>query len=228
MQFSPDGVLLATADRSGGLFVWEADTAREYLSLRGHNGAVCDVSWRLDSNVLASAGEDTTVKLWEMNDGNAIKSWGAHGGGVFCVALHARRADRLGRPRQHRQVVERRRRGDQDVSRLPRGGPAVLLHARRQARRRRRLARQHQGLGCRPRPRTCLSLAANPPTLAMQVEASKADLAAKQAAATAAANELAAAVKVAADKDAALKAATDKHTAAVPRAPRPKPIAWPA
>ena len=38
VEFSPDGVLLATADRSGGLFVWEADTAREYLSLRGHNG----------------------------------------------------------------------------------------------------------------------------------------------------------------------------------------------
>ena len=69
VEFSPDGVLLATADRSGGLFVWEAETAREYLNLRGHNGGVCDVSWRLDSNVLASAGEDATVKLWEMNDG---------------------------------------------------------------------------------------------------------------------------------------------------------------
>ncbi len=30
VRFSPDGVLLATADRSNGLFVWEADTAREY------------------------------------------------------------------------------------------------------------------------------------------------------------------------------------------------------
>ena len=40
-EFSPDGVLLATADRSGGLFVWEAETAREYQNLprpqrRGH------------------------------------------------------------------------------------------------------------------------------------------------------------------------------------------------
>ena len=27
LQFSPDGVLLASCDRSGGVFVWEADTA---------------------------------------------------------------------------------------------------------------------------------------------------------------------------------------------------------
>ena len=87
VEFSPDGVLLATADRSGGLFVWEAATAREYLSLRGHNGAVFDVAWRPDSNVLASAGEDATVRLWEMNDGNQIKTWNAHGGGTFNVRL---------------------------------------------------------------------------------------------------------------------------------------------
>ena len=29
IEFSPDGALLATADRSAGLFVWEAETARE-------------------------------------------------------------------------------------------------------------------------------------------------------------------------------------------------------
>ena len=55
VEFSPDGVLLATADRSGGMFVWEADTAREYQNLAGHKGAVTDVTWRIDSNILASA-----------------------------------------------------------------------------------------------------------------------------------------------------------------------------
>src|SRR5207244_11339528 len=44
-----------------------------------------DVSWRLDSNVGASSSEDGSVKLWEMENGNAIKSWGAHGGGVASV-----------------------------------------------------------------------------------------------------------------------------------------------
>jgi hypothetical protein len=85
VEYSPDGVLLATGDRNGGLFVWEAFTGREYFSLRGHTAMITDLSWRDDSNVLASASEDTTVKLWEMENGGAIKSWGAHGGGAESV-----------------------------------------------------------------------------------------------------------------------------------------------
>lgn len=85
LEYSPDGVLLATADRNGGMFVWESGTAREYLDLKGHSAAITDVSWRLDSNVLASSSEDGTVRLWEMNGGKQIKSWGAHGGGTLSV-----------------------------------------------------------------------------------------------------------------------------------------------
>src|SRR5205823_1721778 len=40
--------------------------------------------WRADSNVLASASEDGTIRLWEMENGNAIKNW-AHGGPVEAV-----------------------------------------------------------------------------------------------------------------------------------------------
>lgn len=85
VEFSPDGVLLATSDRNGGLFVWEAETAREYQNLAGHKGGVTDVSWRPDSNVLASASEDGTIKLWEMEGGKEIKNIPAHGGGVTGV-----------------------------------------------------------------------------------------------------------------------------------------------
>ncbi len=31
IEFSPDGVLLASGDRNGGLVVWEAPTGREFL-----------------------------------------------------------------------------------------------------------------------------------------------------------------------------------------------------
>lgn len=85
VEFSPDGVLLATSDRNGSLFVWEAETAREYQNLAGHKGGVTDISWRPDSNVLASASEDGTVKLWEMEGGKEIKNVAAHGGGVTAV-----------------------------------------------------------------------------------------------------------------------------------------------
>jgi hypothetical protein len=82
LEYSPDGVLLASGDRNGGLFVWEAFTAREYFALRGHTAAITEVSWRPDGNVCASASEDGTVRLWEMENGGAVKAWGAHGGAL--------------------------------------------------------------------------------------------------------------------------------------------------
>ncbi len=100
VEFSPDGVLLATADRSGGLFVWESDTAREYQNLQGHKGPITDVAWRLDSNLLASASEDGTIKLWEMENGTQVKNWNAHPGGAASVRFaHDGRLVSTGRDR---------------------------------------------------------------------------------------------------------------------------------
>lgn len=85
LEFSPDGVLLASADRNGGVFIWEANTAREYFSLRGPTASVSEVSWRPDSNVVAVSSEDATIRLFEMENGNQIRNWGAHGGGSLGV-----------------------------------------------------------------------------------------------------------------------------------------------
>lgn len=87
VAYSPDGVLLASCDRSAGLLVWEAETGREYLNLTDHKDAINALAWRDDSNVLASASDDGTVKLWEMLNGKAIRSINAHGGGVVDVAF---------------------------------------------------------------------------------------------------------------------------------------------
>ena len=118
IEFSPDGVLLATGDRSGGLFVWEAETAREYLSLRGHTAGINDVSWRIDSNLLASASDDTTVKLWEMNDGNAVKNWGRTCRRRACRQLCDEWQYRHRRQRQDREALEWRRRRNSHLSRV--------------------------------------------------------------------------------------------------------------
>ncbi len=85
VAFSPDGVLVASGDRSGGLVVWEAATGRQFLDLIDHKGAINSLSWRDDSNVLASASDDGTVKLWDMVQGKAIKSINVNGGAVTAV-----------------------------------------------------------------------------------------------------------------------------------------------
>jgi len=85
LEFSPDGKFLATADRSGGLFLWDAETGRERGDLRGHTEQITAVSWRGDSAVLASTSEDDTVRLWQTSDGAQIKSWSAHAPGSNSV-----------------------------------------------------------------------------------------------------------------------------------------------
>ena len=46
---------------------------------------VTGLSWRDDANVLASCSEDGSVRLWEMENGKQIKSWGAQPGGALSV-----------------------------------------------------------------------------------------------------------------------------------------------
>ena len=85
VAFSPNGQMLATADRNGGISLWDPDNAQELFTLAGHKSAVTALSWRGDSKLLASSSEDGTVKLWEMQEGKQFKSWSAHGPGVLCV-----------------------------------------------------------------------------------------------------------------------------------------------
>ena len=85
MTYSPDGVLLATADRSGGVFVWEALSGRDYMTIEAHPAAVTGVAWRADANMLATACEDGQIRLYELENGRLLKNWGAHGGGVSAI-----------------------------------------------------------------------------------------------------------------------------------------------
>ncbi len=86
LAFSPNGQFLATADRNGGLSLWDPDTGQELFTLGGHKSAVTALSWRADSKLLASASEDGSVKLWEPKEGKQAKSWAAHGSGVLYVS----------------------------------------------------------------------------------------------------------------------------------------------
>src|SRR5207249_3564320 len=66
-------------------WVWEAGTDREFHALEGHKAAVTAMSWRDDSNVLATASEDGTIAYWAMENGKRIKNISAHGGGVTSI-----------------------------------------------------------------------------------------------------------------------------------------------
>ncbi len=213
LEFSPDGVLLATADRNGGMFVWEAETAREYQNLAGHKAAVTDVSWRIDSNVLASASEDGTIKLWEMNGGKEIKNIGAHGGGVTSIEMArdgkivSTGRDRLTKLWDANGAAIREFPAFGDIA-----TEVAITHDSARV-----VAGDWLGevrLSSAADATLVASLPANPPTLAMRLEAQTAAAAAAAAAAQKTAAELAAAQAVVDEKAKAHKAAADAAAAA--------------
>ena len=68
VAFSPDGERLATADRAGGIHLWDVHGGL-LLSLSEHKAAVRGLAWRADSRVLASCGDDGLIVWWNATDG---------------------------------------------------------------------------------------------------------------------------------------------------------------
>lgn len=79
-RFHPDGILLSTgsADAAQGLQFWDIRAAEQksVLQLKDHNSSVFDISFCENGYLLASAGGDGTVKVWDLRKGTCLKSIG--------------------------------------------------------------------------------------------------------------------------------------------------------
>lgn len=86
--WSPNGALLASNGTSDELVrVWEASSGRMVQSFAGHTNTVTAVTWSADSTVVASSSHDSTLKLWNVNSGNEVRSFSVNAlGQVLFVA----------------------------------------------------------------------------------------------------------------------------------------------
>jgi formylglycine-generating enzyme required for sulfatase activity len=65
--FSPDGKLLAgTRWEEGGVTIWDVDTGEAVASWRAHDGKANGIAYSFQGNVLATAGGDGKVRLWDV------------------------------------------------------------------------------------------------------------------------------------------------------------------
>lgn len=57
---------MATADANGTVQLWDANTRQPLLRLNQHTGWVSALRFSSDSQILASAGDDHTIRLWNI------------------------------------------------------------------------------------------------------------------------------------------------------------------
>ena len=85
-RFSPDGLLLATSDRSGTTLLTEAESGAKVYALRAGGASVPTIAWQADGNALLTGSSDGWIRLWDAHQGKEIASWMAHQGGVMAIA----------------------------------------------------------------------------------------------------------------------------------------------
>jgi WD40 repeat protein len=98
LAFSPDGEFVAAGSRGGVVQVlrWArilgpapGSTAGLDSHLRGHVGAVSGLAFSPAGRLLATAGVDGTLRLWDPADGSSLHVIRAHAGRVASVAFSA-------------------------------------------------------------------------------------------------------------------------------------------
>lgn len=94
--FSPDGRHLAACSASGQVVAWHMPGRARACGFKGHDGPALTFAWDRRSSLLASGGQDGTVRIWDVATGaeRAVLPVGAQGNWVEHLSWDSR-TDRL-------------------------------------------------------------------------------------------------------------------------------------
>jgi WD40 repeat protein/3',5'-cyclic AMP phosphodiesterase CpdA len=82
LAVSPDSELIAVADDSGVVGVWDAESGRLVRSLEGQGGRVLCLGFSRGGRWLASGGDDRAVRMWDAEIGRVARTLKGHDGRV--------------------------------------------------------------------------------------------------------------------------------------------------
>jgi WD40 repeat protein len=69
LAFTPDSKKLIAADLQSNIYVWDVATGKELQKFTGHRGRIFSISVGLDGRTFATASEDSTVLIWQLDGG---------------------------------------------------------------------------------------------------------------------------------------------------------------
>jgi WD40 repeat protein len=80
VAWSPDGKYIASAGEDKIMQVWEAATARTFLTCAGHSDWINAVAWSPDGMHIVSASSDKTARIWNAHTGSTVLIYNGHSG----------------------------------------------------------------------------------------------------------------------------------------------------
>ncbi len=83
--FSPDGKRIVTGSFENIARVWDTETGKELVSLKGHEKSVVYASFSPDGSRIVTASWDNTARLWDNDTGEQLAVLEGHEGGVDCA-----------------------------------------------------------------------------------------------------------------------------------------------